>query len=167
VKCSIANSPFNIVENNINNGLFNEFGIEGFRPTGVVYGCGGSSAPGGRVTHVDIVCEIFGCGILEPDHGRLRLGLRYLRGTRYFSNITRKGGKTVRFLVFGFDGFRLKIDGSCRKKEMTLVLILNYLRFLVSRKITIPSQGGYFRDSVLLSGASYVSSRNSSLGRVN
>jgi hypothetical protein len=58
--------------------------------------CGGSSAPGGRATHVDIVCEILGCGILEPDHGRLRLGLRYLRGTRYFSNITRKGGKTVR-----------------------------------------------------------------------
>jgi hypothetical protein len=58
--------------------------------------CGRSSALGVRVTHVDIVCQIFGCGILEPDHGRLRLGLRYLRGTRYFSNITRKGGKMVR-----------------------------------------------------------------------
>jgi hypothetical protein len=33
--------------------------------------CGRSSAPGGRVTHVDIVCGIFGCGILEADHGRL------------------------------------------------------------------------------------------------
>jgi hypothetical protein len=55
-------------------------------------------------------------------------------------------GLFARFLVFGFDGFRLKIDENCRKKEMTLVLKLNYLGFLVSRKITMPSQGGYFRD---------------------
>jgi hypothetical protein len=30
---------------------------------------------------------------------------------------------------------------------MTLALKLNYLRLLVSRKITMPSDGGYFRDS--------------------
>jgi hypothetical protein len=70
--------------------------------------CGGSSAPGSRVAHVDIICEIFSCGILEPDHGWLRLGLQYLEGTRYFSNITQKGEKIVRvhflarFLVFLF-----------------------------------------------------------------
>jgi hypothetical protein len=67
----------------------------GFGWPGSLMGVGKSRAPGGRVTHVDIVCEIFGCGILEPDHRWLRLGLRYLRDTGYFSNITRKGGKTV------------------------------------------------------------------------
>jgi hypothetical protein len=117
--------------------------------------CGRPSTPGGRVTHVDMVCEIFGCGILEPDHRRLRLGLWSLRGTRYFSITRRAKGRTncscplqgllPRFLVFEFDGFRLKNDENCQKKEMT-VLKLNYLRFLVSRKITMPSQGGDFRD---------------------
>jgi hypothetical protein len=62
----------------------------------------------------------------------------------------------ARFLVVGFDGFRLKIDENYRKYEMTLVLKLNYLRFSVSRKITMPSQGGYFRDSTLSSGASCI-----------
>jgi hypothetical protein len=73
---------------------------------------GRPGAPGGRVTRVDVLCETFGYGSLESDHGRLLLSLRYLRRTQYSTNITREGGKTVRvhyeaslarFLVVGSD----------------------------------------------------------------
>jgi hypothetical protein len=116
--------------------------------------CGGSSAPGGRVTHVRV-------WYFETRPRSAAVGSPILEGTRYFSGITRKGGKTVHVRYYaswqGFWSLGLMDEiENCRKKEMTLVLKLNYLRFLVSRKITISSQGGYFRDSVLLSVASYL-----------